>query len=227
MDEVFLLAIADELDMEAQAHKENISDYTDLLRIWATDLSRRPESIRIMDMTDYSVLQDDLAELLRALGLSDHARPYSPHEVMQREVLPAVQSLKSLLKGTVEAHKMTARERESWKKLAELTNARSAAAEARGRKQALVDAADAMDAIDVHGKGWTDCLNDQPHTRATGNCITPPDWLRARAYAAGQDTDVLMSQDCRDGYHGSGCASCNCRCHAAGQTLGEKGDEQG
>lgn len=45
-----------------------------------------------------SILQDDLAELLRALEISDHARPYSPHEVMQREVLPAVRSMVATLR---------------------------------------------------------------------------------------------------------------------------------
>jgi ABC-type antimicrobial peptide transport system ATPase subunit len=43
--------------------------------------------------TDVSVMQDDLAAVLRALGLGDHARPVSPHEVMRREVLPAIERL--------------------------------------------------------------------------------------------------------------------------------------
>jgi predicted regulator of amino acid metabolism with ACT domain len=39
------------------------------------------------------VMQDDMAVLLRALGLSDHARNASPHEVMINEVIPAVRTL--------------------------------------------------------------------------------------------------------------------------------------
>lgn len=40
-----------------------------------------------------SVMQDDIAELLRILGLGDHARPCSPHEIVQQEVIPAVRAL--------------------------------------------------------------------------------------------------------------------------------------
>lgn len=35
------------------------------------------------------VMQDDLSELLRALGMGDHARPESPHEVMQQCIAKA------------------------------------------------------------------------------------------------------------------------------------------
>jgi hypothetical protein len=38
-------------------------------------------------------IQDDLAELLRELGLGDHARPTSPHQVMVDEIVPAVRAL--------------------------------------------------------------------------------------------------------------------------------------
>lgn len=37
-----------------------------------------------------SLMQDDMHELLRLLGLGDYARPISPHEVMQQEILPRV-----------------------------------------------------------------------------------------------------------------------------------------
>jgi len=36
---------------------------------------------------------DDLREIMAALGIPDHARPYSAHEVVQREVLPAIRAL--------------------------------------------------------------------------------------------------------------------------------------
>lgn len=42
---------------------------------------------------DSTVAQDDLAEILRALGLGDHARPESPHGVVQSKVLPAIRQL--------------------------------------------------------------------------------------------------------------------------------------
>lgn len=34
----------------------------------------------------------DLVAILAALGIGDHARPYSSHEVVQREVLPAIRA---------------------------------------------------------------------------------------------------------------------------------------
>lgn len=42
---------------------------------------------------DRTVMLDDLAAILRTLDLGDHARPQSAHEVMQGEVLPAVDRL--------------------------------------------------------------------------------------------------------------------------------------
>lgn len=36
------------------------------------------------------VYNEDVAQILRALGLSDHARPVSAHEVVQTEILPAI-----------------------------------------------------------------------------------------------------------------------------------------
>lgn len=43
--------------------------------------------------TNDEVYQDDVFALLRALGLSDSARPYSAHEVVQREILPAIRAM--------------------------------------------------------------------------------------------------------------------------------------
>jgi hypothetical protein len=42
---------------------------------------------------DLTVLHEDIADILRALGLPTHARPYSPHEVIQRDVLPRIGEL--------------------------------------------------------------------------------------------------------------------------------------
>lgn len=43
--------------------------------------------------SDAEVAQDDLRAILLALGLSDAARPYSCHECVHREVLPAIARL--------------------------------------------------------------------------------------------------------------------------------------
>lgn len=45
----------------------------------------------------YSMCADintDMRSMMRILGISDHARPYSPHEVMVQEVIPAIETLK-------------------------------------------------------------------------------------------------------------------------------------
>jgi hypothetical protein len=39
------------------------------------------------------VVHEDLRQILLALGLGDHARTYSSHEVVQREILPAIRQL--------------------------------------------------------------------------------------------------------------------------------------
>lgn len=39
-------------------------------------------------------VQDDIAAILRALGLSDHARPVSAHAVVRDEILPAIAALR-------------------------------------------------------------------------------------------------------------------------------------
>ena len=44
-------------------------------------------------MTPEDKFQEDIREILVVLGLGDHARPYSCHEVVQREILPAIRSL--------------------------------------------------------------------------------------------------------------------------------------
>jgi hypothetical protein len=46
-------------------------------------------------MIDSTEAQNDLAAILRALGLSDHARPYSCHEVVLRDVLPRIAELRA------------------------------------------------------------------------------------------------------------------------------------
>lgn len=52
----------------------------------------------VKQLQDARAQQDDvhrdLVAILGALGLGDHARPYSSHEVVHHEVLPAIQRLK-------------------------------------------------------------------------------------------------------------------------------------
>jgi len=46
-------------------------------------------------------IQDDVDELLKALGMEIYARPYSTHELMIREVIPRAKEIyKILLDGT-------------------------------------------------------------------------------------------------------------------------------
>jgi hypothetical protein len=42
-----------------------------------------------------AAFQDDIAAILRSLGISDHARPTSPHNVVLDEILPAIAALRS------------------------------------------------------------------------------------------------------------------------------------
>src|SRR5690606_15722631 len=46
-----------------------------------------------------STMQDDLRRIVYELGLGDHARPDSPHDVVMREVLPRIRELRAA--GTV------------------------------------------------------------------------------------------------------------------------------
>lgn len=41
-------------------------------------------------VSGYTVAQDDLRELMRALRIPTHARPETPHEVFQNEVMPKI-----------------------------------------------------------------------------------------------------------------------------------------
>ena len=43
---------------------------------------------------------DDVAAILRALGLGDHARPISAHEVVHTEIIPAIQTTQATLFST-------------------------------------------------------------------------------------------------------------------------------
>lgn len=47
--------------------------------------------------SDSEVYQKDVADLLEAVGLEVYARPDSPHEVVQNEVLPRIQNLRDQL----------------------------------------------------------------------------------------------------------------------------------
>lgn len=52
----------------------------------------RTEVARLTAASD--AYQEDVRALLLALGLGDHARPDSPHDVLRGEVLPAIERMK-------------------------------------------------------------------------------------------------------------------------------------
>jgi hypothetical protein len=51
------------------------------------------EVLRVAE-AERQIIFEDLQAILRELGLSDSARPYSAHEVVQREILPAIRRLR-------------------------------------------------------------------------------------------------------------------------------------
>lgn len=44
-------------------------------------------------MEEFETIHQDMVDILNALGLGDHARPISMHEIVQTEILPAIRSL--------------------------------------------------------------------------------------------------------------------------------------
>ena len=72
------------------------------LRVEA-EMVARAEEEKEREQTASQVMQEDLGELLRVLGLGDHARPVSPHEVMANEVIPAARLLMEARGGPVPA----------------------------------------------------------------------------------------------------------------------------
>ena len=51
-------------------------------------------SDRSHSISNEELIQDDVLLILRALGLGDHARPYSCHKVIIDEVLPAIEKIR-------------------------------------------------------------------------------------------------------------------------------------
>lgn len=59
-----------------------------------SDCFLRNHAGRIRDYEQQlDAVHNDLVSVLAALGIGDHARPYSSHEVVVREVLPAIERL--------------------------------------------------------------------------------------------------------------------------------------
>lgn len=54
--------------------------------------------------TDSQVAGEDLRELMTVLGIPLHARPVSPHEVFQNEVLPKVQRIMTVVETAQKHH---------------------------------------------------------------------------------------------------------------------------
>ena len=48
--------------------------------------------VRYRAMGDIDLIQEDIAAMLRILGLGDHARNKTPHEVVRDEILPILES---------------------------------------------------------------------------------------------------------------------------------------
>lgn len=57
------------------------------------------EAVRVDERAkrDEFTFQEDLNQIMRALDLSTHARPYSPHEVVHTDILPKIKKLKGTL----------------------------------------------------------------------------------------------------------------------------------
>lgn len=69
------------------------------LEVLATLVSRYPDDGPVPDERRPSAAEvylNDVGELLDALGLPLTARPISPHEVVQREILPAIRTLSKI-----------------------------------------------------------------------------------------------------------------------------------
>lgn len=47
-------------------------------------------SEKVGDRSQEQVFQDDLKEIMQELGMQVHARPLSPHRVVQEEVIPYI-----------------------------------------------------------------------------------------------------------------------------------------
>lgn len=55
-----------------------------------------PPSECVRPGTDpYDVVHDDITWILKALGLGTHARTYSSHSLVHREILPAIAKLRA------------------------------------------------------------------------------------------------------------------------------------
>lgn len=55
------------------------------------------------DDNSVEVMNNDVLRILRALGLSDHARPYSCHRVVEDEILPAIE--RTHITGVVDTYR--------------------------------------------------------------------------------------------------------------------------
>jgi len=53
------------------------------------------DALKILKVEKLSseVMQDDILDILRALNLGDYARPVSPHQVVQDEIIPTIRRL--------------------------------------------------------------------------------------------------------------------------------------
>ena len=68
-----------------------------------TELARRVAELEERHARLNDALQEDVAALLRALGVGDHARSVSPREVLHNEILPAIEALSGGMPKLVQA----------------------------------------------------------------------------------------------------------------------------
>lgn len=86
-----------------------------LFKAWCEAVDRRDVAEAHVDelsqqlSSTNSLMQDDLAALLRALGLSDAARPQSPHTVMQEAIREAEGLRKDLTRTERSRHEVERR----------------------------------------------------------------------------------------------------------------------
>ncbi|MCR4339971.1 MAG: hypothetical protein NUW01_08805 [Gemmatimonadaceae bacterium] len=76
----------------AHGHRDRHGDLYGLCADVDALLADRDELAR-RHAADQDAALDDLRAILRALGLGDHARAKSPHEVVSSEVIPAIDTL--------------------------------------------------------------------------------------------------------------------------------------
>lgn len=90
-------AVADRIEQVARGLSYSYGGEEGCAKHWLFELASRVRRGETKDpaVKSMEVAQEDLAAILRALGLGDHARTSSCHEVVQGEILPAINRMAS------------------------------------------------------------------------------------------------------------------------------------